>query len=193
MSMFDRVLAVTNRKLCQGDFLTQIERIAAAHPAGLVLREKDLDESAYRVLAGDVLRICDAHGVPCMLHRFDAAARALGCPRIHLPLPYLLEHPQAAQGFETVGVSVHSTDEAKEAVRLGATYLTAGHVFLTDCKKGVPARGLDFLRAVCDAVPVPAYAIGGITPQNAPDCLAAGASGVAVMSGVMNRLSDWNI
>lgn len=112
---------------------------------------------------------------------------------IHLPLPYLLEYPQAAQGFETVGVSVHSTDEAKEAIRLGATYLTAGHVFLTDCKKGVPARGLDFLRAVCDAVPVPVYAIGGITPQNAPDCLAAGASGVAVMSGVMNRLSDWNI
>lgn len=135
MSMFDRVLAVTNRKLCQGDFLTQIERIAAAHPAGLVLREKDLDENAYRVLAGDVLRICDAHGVPCMLHRFDAAARALGCPRIHLPLPYLLEYPQAAQGFETVGVSVHSADEAIEAVRLGATYLTAGHVFLTDCKK----------------------------------------------------------
>lgn len=193
MSMFDRVLAVTNRKLCQGDFLTQIERIAAAHPAGLVLREKDLDENAYRVLASDVLRICDAHGVPCMLHRFDAVARALGCPRIHLPLPYLLEHPQAAQGFETVGVSVHSADEAIEAVRLGATYLTAGHVFLTDCKKGVPARGLDFLRAVCDAAPVPVYAIGGITPQNAPDCLAAGASGVAVMSGVMNRLSDWNI
>lgn len=193
MSMFDRVLAVTNRKLCQGDFLTQIERIATAHPAGLVLREKDLDESAYRVLAGDVLRICDAYRVPCMLHRFDAAARALGCPRIHLPLPYLLEHPQAAQGFETVGVSVHSVDEAKEAVRLGATYLTAGHVFLTDCKKGVPARGLDFLRAVCDAVSVPVYAIGGIIPQNAPDCLAAGASGVAVMSGVMNRLSDWNI
>ena len=66
--MFDRVLAVTNRKLCQSDFLTQIERIAAAHPAGLVLREKDLDENAYRVLAGDVLRICDAHGAVSYTH-----------------------------------------------------------------------------------------------------------------------------
>ena len=189
--MFDRVLAVTNRKLCRGDFLTQIARIAAAHPRGLVLREKDLDEDAYRALAAEVLGICERHGVPCMLHRFDAAARALGCSRIHLPLPYFVQHPQAAQGFTAVGVSVHSTAEAREAVRLGATYLTAGHVFVTDCKQGVPARGLDFLRAVCGAVSVPVYAIGGITPQNAPDCLAAGASGVAVMSGVMNRLSDW--
>ena len=193
MSMFDRVLAVTNRHLCTGDFLDQVKRIAAAHPCGLVLREKDLDEDAYQALAADVLRICDTHAVPCMLHRFDRVARVLGCARIHLPLPYLIEHPQAVQGFAVVGVSVHSVDEAKEAVRLGATYLTAGHVFLTDCKKGVPARGLDFLRAVCEAVPVPVYAIGGITPQNAADCFSVGASGVAVMSGVMNGLSDWNI
>lgn len=191
--MFEHVLAVTNRSLCPGDFLTQVERIAAAHPAGLVLREKDLPEEAYRALAADVLHICRTYGVPYILHRFDGAARALACPRIHLPLPVLTADPSAAQGFQTVGVSVHSVEEAREAVRLGASYLTAGHVFPTDCKKGVPARGLDFLRAVCEAVPVPVYAIGGITPQNAPNCLAAGAAGIAVMSGVMNHLDDWNI
>lgn len=193
MSMFDRVLAVTNRKLCQGDFLTQVERIAAAHPRGLVLREKDLSEADYQALAAQVLPVCAAHGVPCMLHRFDRVTRALGCTRIHLPLPYLTAHPEAAAGFGVVGVSVHSVSEAEQAVRCGATYLTAGHVFPTDCKKGVPARGLDFLRAVCRAVPIPVYAIGGITPENAASCLSAGAAGVAVMSGVMNHLSDWNL
>lgn len=133
--MFDRVLAVTNRKLCQGDFLTQVERIAAAHPRGLVLREKDLSEADYQALAAQVLPVCAAHGVPCMLHRFDRVARALGCTRIHLPLPYLTAHPEAAAGFGVVGVSVHSVSEAEQAVRCGATYLTAGHVFPTDCKK----------------------------------------------------------
>lgn len=193
MSMFDRVLAVTNRKLCHGDFLAQIERIAAAQPSGLVLREKDLSEAEYQALAAQVLPICAAYEVPCMLHRFDRVAHALGCTCIHLPLPYLAAHPQAAAGFGVVGVSVHSVSEAEQAVQCGATYLTAGHVFPTDCKKGVPARGLDFLRAVCQAVSIPVYAIGGITPGNTADCLSAGAAGVAVMSGVMNRLSDWNL
>ena len=41
-----------------------------------------------------------------------------------------------------------------EAERLGATYVTAGHIFTTDCKKGLPPRGLDFLKNVCDAVTI---------------------------------------
>ena len=49
-----------------------------------------------------------------------------------------------------------------EAERLGATYVTAGHIFTTDCKKGLPPRGLDFLKNVCDAVTIPVYGIGGI-------------------------------
>ena len=118
--MFDRVLAVTNRKLCQGDFLTQVERIAAAHPRGLVLREKDLSEADYQALAAQVLPVCAAHGVPCMLHRFDRVARALGRTRIHLPLPYLTAHPEAAAGFGVVGVSMHSVSEAEQAVRSAA-------------------------------------------------------------------------
>ena len=70
-------------------------------------------------------------------------------------------------------------------MKCGATYLTAGHVFLTDCKKGVPARGLDFLADVCRAVNVPVYAIGGINDKNAGDCIQAGAAGVCMMSGYM--------
>ena len=49
-----------------------------------------------------------------------------------------------------------------EAERLGAAYVTAGHIFTTDCKKGLPPRGLDFLKNVCDAVTIPVYGIVGI-------------------------------
>lgn len=183
--MFEHVLAVTCRALCPDALPEQLARVAAAHPAGILLREKDLSEAAYETLSAEALRICRAENVPCILHTHAAVARRLGCGAIHLPLSVLAADSACAHGFSTVGASVHSVGEAETAVRLGATYLTAGHVFPTDCKAGVPARGLDFLRAVCAAVPVPVYAIGGITPQNAAACMAAGAAGVAVMSGCM--------
>ena len=189
--MFERVLAVTNRRLCQTDFLMQIEHIAAAHPAGIVLREKDLSETEYLTLAQSVMQICEKWDTPCILHHFLTVALELGCPNLHLPLPDLLAHPEIAKQVAVLGVSVHSAEEARAAYAHGATYLTAGHVFPTDCKPGLPPRGLPFLRAVCEAVPIPVYALGGISPENAPDCLAAGAAGVAVMSGVMRDLSAW--
>lgn len=191
MFTFDHVLAITNRHLCQGDFLEQIERLAAAHPRGIVLREKDLPESEYELLAAAVMEICAKHRTPCILHHFSEVAARLHCKNLHLPLPDLLAHSQAEKQVSLLGASVHSVEEALAAVEHGAAYLTAGHVFETDCKAGLAPRGLDFLRTVCKAVPIPVYALGGITPENAADCLAAGAAGVAIMSGAMGALDRW--
>ena len=70
-----------------------------------------------------------------------------------------------------MGTSIHSVEEVKEAVRLGADYLFAGNIYETDCKKGLPGRGLDFLRQVCMESSVPVYAIGGVrrTPAGDPE------------------------
>ena len=54
--------------------------------------------------------------------------------------------------------------------------MTAGHIFATDCKKGLPPRGLDFLKNVCDAVLIPVYAIGGINIALSDDSKAFDAS-----------------
>ena len=89
------------------------------------------------------------------------------------------------QLFDQIGASVHSVEEATEAVTLGATYLIAGHIFSTDSKKGVPPRGLSFLKQVCDAVPIPVFAIGGITRNDVNAIKAAGAKGVCIMSEAM--------
>ena len=75
--------------------------------------------------------------------------------------------------------------EALEAQALGATYLTAGHIFLTTCKPGLPGRGLDFLREVTQAVSLPGYAIGGITADRVPELQAAGAAGACLRSSLM--------
>ena len=80
------ILCVTNRQLCREDFLTRLERIAAAGPAGIILREKDLPEADYRRLAEQVLERCRRHGVPCILHSFPDAAADLGAESIAFPL-----------------------------------------------------------------------------------------------------------
>lgn len=191
MYTFKRLLAVTDRTLCTEPFLERIEELAACRPAGILLREKDLEEAAYTELARQVLAICARHQTACILHSHPEAARLLGCPNIHLPMGLLRQMAGTLEGFQKVGASVHSGEEAREAQKLGASYLVAGHIFATDCKKGVPPRGLGFLREVCQAVSIPVYAIGGITEEKEILVLAQGAAGYCVRSGVMqNSLID---
>ena len=105
--------------------------------------------------------------------------------KIHLSLKDFRENPQIREKFSLVGVSVHSLEEAKEAEALGADYVTAGHIFETDCKKGLKGRGLEFLRQVSQGVSIPVYAIGGISTENMEQVREAGANGVCIMSGFM--------
>ncbi|MCD8055028.1 MAG: thiamine phosphate synthase [Lachnospiraceae bacterium] len=183
-----KVLCVTNRRLVRGDFLTQIERIAAGVTA-ILLREKDLPPEEYVQLAKQAAGACAPYGAPLIPHTYTKAALRLGSRRIHLPGPVFFALTEAERSrFETIGVSVHSAEEARAAASSGASYLTAGHVFATDCKRGLPPRGLPSLEEVCAAVDIPVYAIGGITPENAGACLAAGAEGVCLMSSLMEAV-----
>ena len=185
MCMSD-ILCVTNRKLCRESFLTRIERIAAYHPAGIILREKDMKPEDYKELAAAVMEICEQHGVRCILHSFPDVAISLQADAIHLPLHLLRELSQEQKThFEVLGASCHSVEDALEAQALGCTYITAGHVFETDCKKGLPGRVLDFLRNVCAAVEIPVYGIGGIDSDNIALVRNAGASGACLMSSLM--------
>lgn len=185
MCMSD-ILCVTNRKLCQEDFLARIERIAACHPAEIILREKDMKLEDYKEMAAAVMEICEQHGVKCILHSFTDVAISLHADAIHLPLHLLREMSQEQKAhFTILGASCHSVEDALQAQALGCTYITAGHVFETDCKKGLPGRGLDFLQNVCTAVDIPVYGIGGIDADNIALVRNAGASGACLMSSLM--------
>ena len=180
------LIFITNRKLCSNNFLDQIEMIASAHPKAIVLREKDLSEKEYEQLARQVMQICQKHGTQCILHSFSNVATTLGATAVHMPLPLLQKMtPQEKSHFQIIGASCHSLEEAKEAQNLGCTYITAGHIFLTDCKKGLPGRGLPFLEEICKTVRIPVYAIGGISSQNMESVRKTGAAGACIMSGFM--------
>ncbi|MGN1141423.1 MAG: thiamine phosphate synthase [Oliverpabstia sp.] len=186
-SLFETVIAVTNRHLCDRPFTEQLERVCSHHPRALILREKDLPEKEYELLAKNVLEICRNYDVPCILHTYTDVARRLGCSRIHLPLPLLRTNASSLGNFSLIGTSVHSLEEAVEAEKLGASYLTAGHIYVTDCKKGLPPRGTGFLREVCLQVSVPVYAIGGIhlDKTKMKEVIGCGAAGGCIMSGMM--------
>lgn len=187
-----QILAITNRHLCRRPFEEQIRRVCEWHPDALILREKDLTEEEYKLLAKNILPICAAYDVPCILHTYWKTALDLGHDAIHLPLPILRElstQPQlfSKNRFQKIGTSVHSVEDALEAEKLGATYVTAGHIFSTDCKKGLPPRGLAFLKSVCETSTIPVYGIGGIKfEQEQWESLAEqGAFGGCIMSGMM--------
>ena len=175
------IICVTNRRLCPDDFRMRIKQIADTDVSGIILREKDLSMQQYEQLAHGIMPYA---GEKLIIHSFELAAQKTDCKSIHMPMHILRQFGDKSY-FEKIGASCHSVAEAKEAESLGCTYITAGHIFDTDCKKGLPGRGLRFLRDVCENVNIPVYAIGGITKDNISDVLEAGASGVCVMSSLM--------
>ncbi len=185
--MFE-ILAVTNRHLCTTDFLEQVERIAAAGVSSVILREKEMDEHAYEALLMQVAAVCSARGTACTPHHFADAARRAGAHRLHASLHDLEAAPHLCEEFSVLGVSVHSLEQAQRAQALGASYVCAGHIFETDCKKNTEPRGLPFLREICAALAIPVYAIGGIGPENVCAVQDAGAKGACLMSAFMKEV-----
>lgn len=185
-----KVICITNRHLCHGDFFKKIEQLASNRADKIILREKDLSEDEYRELAEDVIKICKAHDTPCIFHSFPGVALNLGADGLHLPLSILRdlsveERTKLITELPLLGASCHSADEAREAEALGCNYIIAGHIFETECKHGLQGRGLEFLKDVSEVVQIPIYAIGGITPKNIGEVINSGAQGACVMSGLM--------
>lgn len=82
------------------------------------------------------------------------------------------------------GASVHSLQEAQVAEQAGADYVLYGHIYDSASKPGLPPRGLSSLEELCRAVSIPVIALGGIQPRHVRGIRRAGASGIAVMSGI---------
>ena len=182
MSTFKRI-AVTNRSLCSASLKEQVEKICNAGLCdALILREKDLAEQDYMSLAMSIKLICDKHGIDLFCNNMPSAAGRLGC---NLQLSYQNFLDLKGKKDQETWVSVHTVEEARNAEKLGADGLIAGHIFVTDCKKGLAPRGLEFLKEVCYAVSIPVFAIGGIDESNSDAVRLAGAQGECRMSWYM--------
>jgi len=164
--------------------MPRMNAVAVAKPDALILREKDINVGFYETLARIGIGSCRANGVKFVVHTFFSAAKKLGVEDVQLPMEVYRNFPKDLKGLNT-GASIHNLEELEEAVAAGAKWVIFGNVFETACKPGKPAEGVDMLKRICDASPVPVYAIGGVTPQNARLCKEAGAAGVCAMGPFM--------
>jgi thiamine-phosphate pyrophosphorylase len=137
--------------------------------------------------AGEMQRICRKAGATFIVNDRVDVAIASGADGVHLgqddfpiPLARKLLGEQAV-----IGGSASSIEEARRCLAEGADYVGFGPVFPTSSKADAgPAGGLELLRSVVEAVPMPIVAIGGITTENAYLVMNAGAHGIAVISAV---------
>ncbi|MBN9659614.1 MAG: thiamine phosphate synthase [Acidobacteria bacterium] len=160
--------------------LASIARSDAAGVGMIQVREKDLDARALCELVSWIVSICRNARV-LVNSRVDVAL-ACGAHGVHLPAGAMAPsawRPITPAGF-LFGVSCHDLDELRAAEADGADFAVFGPVFRPLSKQDDrPCWGLDGLRKAAGAVKIPVYALGGITWQNAPSCVEAGAAGVA--------------
>lgn len=170
------------------------------------LRDKQLDDRTLLARARLLRRIIDerrlANSEPRTLNREPSVplfilndrpdlavlARADG---VHLGQDELSVHDarQIVGPAMLIGVSTHTIEQARQAVQGGASYLGCGPVFPSGTKQFEHFPGLAFLRQVAAEIALPAFAIGGITPDNLPQVLATGFTRVAA-SGAIADSSD---
>ncbi|MCI1945981.1 thiamine phosphate synthase [Clostridium luticellarii] len=182
--MKKKIYIVTNRKLVKNkNMLDIIESSVLAGADAVILREKDLDSGRLIPLAEKIKKITEPRKIPLIINGNIETALKVNSGGFHTSYTDYMNGHFKFNG--TLGVSVHSTSEAVNAEKEGADYLLAGHIFETDCKKGLKPRGISFLKDILSNVSIPVIAIGGINESNIDKLLKTDVCGAAVMSLVM--------
>lgn len=170
---------------------TLYEQVESALKGGVTcvqLREKELDEAAFLQEAKEIHALCRRYGVPFIVNDNVEVAAACGAEGIHVGQEDMAAgdvRRRVGDGM-MLGVSVHTVEEALDAVRSGADYLGVGAVFPTGTKTDVEQMPNETLRAICGAVDVPVVAIGGINRGNIGTLAGSGVDGAALVSAIFS-------
>jgi thiamine-phosphate pyrophosphorylase len=180
---------VTDPDLSRGRSLLDVVRAAVDGGVTCVqVREKTVSSRAYIERLMPVQALLRERGVPLFVNDRLDIALAVEADGIHLgqtDMPLALAKRIAGDRL-IIGVSCEAWQDAVEAERGGADYVSVSPVFATPTKTDTaPALGLDGVRAIRAAVRLPVVTIGGINTTNAADVIRAGADGICVVSAIV--------
>ncbi len=155
----------------------------------LQLRAKGQDLATIERVARRLLPLCRAAGVPFILNDHPALAAAIDADGVHIGQDdgSLAAARKLMGPGKLIGRSTHSLDQARAALAEGFDCIGFGPLFPTPTKAGRPAIGLQDVAIMERDVGahIPAFCIGGITPETLPQVLAAGARRVVIVSALL--------
>jgi len=180
--------AVTPGVADTGVLVARVQAAIAGGAAMIQYRAKDAPRELAFAQARRLAGVCRDHGVPLIVNDSVELALEAGADGVHLgrddgdAREARRKMPRAI-----LGVSCYADPErARVAACAGADYVAIGSVFASGTKPGAVRAPLELLARAREAAGLPVVAIGGITPANAPQAIAAGADMVAVINAVFD-------
>jgi thiamine-phosphate pyrophosphorylase len=171
----------------------RLERLVAAALAGgaqvVQYRDKSGDRALRRAQAAALADLCRRHGVPLIVNDDVELALEVQAHGVHLGRddPDMSAARARLGPGMLIGASCYAdAARALAAVRAGADYVAFGSVFASPTKPAAVRAPLSLFARARAELSVPLVAIGGITPANAPEVLAAGADALAVSSALFD-------
>ena len=181
-----QLLVITDRHQARHPLEVIADAVGRGGGRWLLLRDKDLERGERLRLAVRLAAIAKQYGMWFSVSTDLELAAAVEASGLHLQSAAAVGAARALLGVDAViGVSAHNMAEVEAAAAVHADYATLSPIFTTASKPRYgPAHGVEAL-AEAAKCGIPILALGGITAPTATPCLAAGASGIAVMGEVM--------
>lgn len=169
------------------DRATWLEKLLPLGVTSIQLRIKDLQGRALRQEIQQAIQIAGQYNARLFINDYWRLAIELGAYGVHLGQDDLIKADlqQILQAHLRLGISTHSYYELAKAIACRPSYIAWGPIYHTTSKiMPFPPQGLRSLSQWCHSLNYPMVAIGGIDLPRLPEVLAAGVSGVALISAI---------
>lgn len=181
---------ITDRRSLQPGALTGVVEQALSGGVRLVqLREKDLTTPRLIEIGRPLVRLCRVFGARLIVNRDMEAARDLKADGLHVgadDIPRLSALREAFGRPLRIGVSAHSSEEARRAFDAGADFVTLGPVYETPSKAGMGLPlGPETVGRAARELPGPVYALGGVDESRLTEMNAHGIRRVALIRAIL--------
>ena len=189
MKKFDTSLYfITDSTSCtEEEFLFRVEQALKGGVTFLQLREKNKSTREYLELAEKVHAITKRYHVPLIIDDRVDVALAIDAEGVHVgasDMPIAIARRLMGKD-KIVGATAKTVPWAKDAYEQGADYLGVGAIFPTTTKVQTVLTSTDTLRDICNAVPIPVNAIGGLNRSNIDVLAGIPIAGICVVSAIM--------